>query len=184
MEVTPVVPPAEGDLPGRRQPKPKLYTEEDLHAKIAEVLRQEQQRATTQQLKSAQAELEARIDKLNHEVRSTLEAMREEVVKQQKEISEKAERARSIIEERSAQFRISELGEFEMGRFPDLWRFLVTNEPILRVMIARSISTAAVEQKEQTDTREFREKLLAYGTVAAGSAGLVAFVTWLLQHLH
>src|ERR1700752_1144802 len=157
-------PPAEGEssLEGRRTPRrtepslsPKIYSEEDFNRRLAEIRRVDQQNATTQELRKAQQELESRIAQIGNEVQQSVKALKDEVLRQQEEIAKAAEEARSAVIERTEQFRLADLGEFEMGKFPDLLRWWARNEPILSVLVARAMAESVVRDKgkEQLQSR-------------------------------
>src|SRR5205807_10196269 len=146
----------------------------------AEVRRVDQQNATTQELRKSQAELEGRISQIGDDVQKSIKSLKDEILKQQQEIARTAEEARAWTAERTEQFRLADLGEFEMGKFPDLLRWWARNEPILSVIVARSMAESVVRESSK-ETREARHyNVVTVASIVAIAVTLVTAIQWLL----
>jgi hypothetical protein len=192
--MTPAPPPTEGggDLEGRRTPRrqsqseptPKVYSEEDFNRRLAEVRRVDQQNATTAELRKSQSELESRISQIGIDVQTSIKSLKGEILKQQEEISKSAEEARLWTVERTEQFRLADLGEFEMGKFPDLLRWWARNEPILSVLVARSMAESVVREKGKEELERRHYTVVTVATLLAVGGTFIGILEWVLTHIH
>jgi hypothetical protein len=171
-------------LRGRRQRPdgPKVYSEEEFNARVAEVIRERDRQATTKELQKAQSELVGRINQLSEDLQKTIREFREELVLRQGDLQRKHNEMQEEIEERTKQFRLMDLGPFEAGKFPDLLRWWARNEPIMTLLVARAVAESAVQDKEHSERTTRYYQTAIYASIATVVATVVTVIEWLVLH--
>jgi hypothetical protein len=81
-------------------------------------------------------------------------------------------------------FGLQNLGELDMRRFPELLRWWGVNEPIIKVLVQRTLAEDLITERRTSWIHSRQAKVGIWTAVTAGAAGVIQAVISFIQWIH